>query len=318
VLLCNQSPLMQCPIRFMGGSTTSVEPQLRSNWNKAGRNRNQSYRDQTTAAYPLWAVIPGHYPPNTWLLPYEAGGMASHDNTVLGMATTATLYGGITADAPADIGIDTNTPTGELIAFGNNVGEACDIGINANTPALTASISADNVGQPCDLGISPNTPILGAIASLTITATTIGVTGDTCTILPVDDTSPARTATATFGFDGSWAPYATGSMEGSTAEVGVTIDNIVTGVWSAAATGFNTAGTMGNKLNSASSAGDPWSTTLPGSYAAGEAGKILGDIKAKTDSLTFTVPGKVDANIKSVADTAVDGAGTTNDPWGPA
>lgn len=40
-------------------------------------------------------------------------------------------------------------------------------------------------------------------------------------------------------------------------------------------------------------------------------------IKAKTDSLTFTVAGKTDANITYVNGTAVDGAGTEGDPWGP-
>ncbi len=40
-------------------------------------------------------------------------------------------------------------------------------------------------------------------------------------------------------------------------------------------------------------------------------------IKAKTDSLTFTVTNQVDANIQSVNETAVNGAGTSGDPWGP-
>lgn len=40
-------------------------------------------------------------------------------------------------------------------------------------------------------------------------------------------------------------------------------------------------------------------------------------IKAKTDSLTFSVSGVVDANVTYVNDTAVDGAGTSADPWGP-
>jgi hypothetical protein len=43
----------------------------------------------------------------------------------------------------------------------------------------------------------------------------------------------------------------------------------------------------------------------------------VGAIKAKTDSLTFTVANKVDANIKSVADTTVTGVGSEADPWGP-
>lgn len=41
-------------------------------------------------------------------------------------------------------------------------------------------------------------------------------------------------------------------------------------------------------------------------------------VKAKTDSLTFTTGGQVDANVQSVNDVALDGAGTLADPWGPA
>jgi hypothetical protein len=55
-----------------------------------------------------------------------------------------------------------------------------------------------------------------------------GSDGDTCTILPSDDTPPARTATSTFVFDGSLTRYAVGNMVGSTVDAGVTIDNIVT------------------------------------------------------------------------------------------
>jgi len=44
----------------------------------------------------------------------------------------------------------------------------------------------------------------------------------------------------------------------------------------------------------------------------------LAAIKSKTDSLTFTVANKVDANVKSVNDSAdITGTGTELDPWGP-
>lgn len=45
---------------------------------------------------------------------------------------------------------------------------------------------------------------------------------------------------------------------------------------------------------------------------------LVDAIKAKTDSLTFTVTNVVDAHIQYVAGEAVDGAGTEDDPWGPA
>lgn len=44
---------------------------------------------------------------------------------------------------------------------------------------------------------------------------------------------------------------------------------------------------------------------------------VANAIKTKTDSLTFTVSGQVDANIQSVNETAITGAGTSGNPWGP-
>jgi hypothetical protein len=47
------------------------------------------------------------------------------------------------------------------------------------------------------------------------------------------------------------------------------------------------------------------------------AGKRLLEVKTQTDKLAFTVANKVDANIKTVNDIAIDGSGTAIDPWGP-
>jgi len=58
-----------------------------------------------------------------------------------------------------------------------------------------------------------------------------------------------------------------------------TVQQLVTGVWSALAADFNVAGTMGNKLNGAGSAGDPWTTDLSPYTTPGTAGKKLKDLK---------------------------------------
>jgi hypothetical protein len=42
---------------------------------------------------------------------------------------------------------------------------------------------------------------------------------------------------------------------------------------------------------------------------------LIDAIKAKTDSLTYTVAGQVDANIQSINDVTVIGAGTSGDKW---
>ena len=88
-----------------------------------------------------------------------------------------------------------NNPAGQLITTVRWWRSAA-FGISTNTPALTASIS----GTASAVGISTNTPTLGAEANLT--------------------------ATAAFGMSGTLTAYAIG-MEGSTADQGVTVDNIV-------------------------------------------------------------------------------------------
>ena len=198
MLIGNQSTLMKVPVRFMAGSASSVEPQLRSNWNQPGRNRNQQYRDQTTDSLDLYAVTPGVYPPYTWLIPERSGAIASHDNAVIGIACTGTLYGGITASAPAAFDISTNVPSGELVVTVAAGNAPATFGMTTNTPLLTASLGGAGTST---FGFTTNAPILGALGGMTVAVT--------------------------FGMDGTLTSHAIGIMEGTTAESGVTIDNIV-------------------------------------------------------------------------------------------
>jgi hypothetical protein len=58
---------------------------------------------------------------------------------------------------------------------------------------------------------------------------------------------------------------------------GLTVQDIVDGVWDEPITDHLDSGSTGAALNAAGSAGDPWSTPLPGAYGSGTAGKIVGD-----------------------------------------
>jgi hypothetical protein len=107
-----------------------------------------------------------------------------------------------------------------------------------------------------------------------------------------------------------------------TATMKTSVENAV---WDATMASHVTAGSTGAALNAAGGAGDPWITALPGAYAAGSAGFIIGtnlnakvgDVKLQTDKLTFTVANKLDVNVLYVNGTAVTGAGTAANPWGP-
>ena len=181
----------------MAGSASSVEPQLRCNWNQGGRNRNQIYRDQLSADE-LYGIAPGLYAGYTWLVPQRNGAMASHDNAVMGITCTGTLYGGVTATAPATFGISTNTPAGELVSTVQPGAAPATFGFTTNTPELTASISGAGTST---IGFTVADALLGALG---------GMFG------PAD-----------FGMTGTLTSHAIGIMEGTTADSGVTIDNIV-------------------------------------------------------------------------------------------
>jgi len=116
------------------------------------------------------------------------------------------------------------------------------------------------------------------------------------------------------------------------ADVGTEIG---TAVW-ATATRVLTANTNLNDLNAAgirtalgmASANLDTQLATIAAYIDTEIAAILADtgttldgkldaIKAVTDAFVFSVAGKVDANIKNVADIAVNGVGSAIDPWGP-
>lgn len=92
-----------------------------------------------------------------------------------------------------------------------------------------------------------------ATASFEASAT-FGFDGDAIR-LPVNDAPPLRSASATFDLSGALSPYAIGHMIGTTADAGVTVDNIVNGVWNAAQTNFILPGSTGYTLSLAGAGG---------------------------------------------------------------
>ena len=290
---------MKCPVRFMAGSTTSVEPQLRCNWNQSGRNRNQIYRDQTTAVYNLWSIPLAYVPPYTWMLPYKVGYMSAHDTTTFGIATNAAqIYGGITADAPATFGISTNTPSGELVSTVQPGDAPASFGISTNAAIMTGAISA--AFEP------PNSNF--SISILNSTAGALNGAGVTITM----SLTPVATATA------SASASATISGQGEA----VTPETVANAVWEAFSVSHDNPGTMGEAMNAAGSAADPWLTVLPGAYLAGTAGQIIGSLESNinthTDSAVATQQSLLElSSFENVVhiDT-VDGAAGTAYPLG--
>jgi len=273
VLIGNYSVLQKSPTRFLAGSTTSVESNVRSNFGKSGMQRNRLYPDSQTTARAYFAVPSNYYPPYTWLIPQIAGGIGSINQIAgAGTASIANLAGGLNAAAPlSGAGTVTNAQgslilqavaalvgsgvlTGSLIAQANIAAALVGAG---NITAATGQLASILQAVAALSGAGALSATLGALAGL---LATVSGTGSVSSALP---SAPA----------GMSADLVVTGGTLSTANVGAA-------VWSAIAAANNTAGTMGQKVNSAASAGDPWGTAVPGSYVAGTAGYILGNLIA--------------------------------------
>lgn len=153
--------------------------------------------------------------------------------------------------ASASLGLDFPPfTTAQLIATVGTGDAPASFGFLTNTPALTASIGGSGSAS---FGLLTNTALLGAIASFEASAA-FGFDGNAIR-LPTNDSPPLRSASATFDLSGALSPYAIGHMVGTTADAGVTVDNIVNGVWNAVQTNFILPGSTGYTLSLAGSGG---------------------------------------------------------------
>lgn len=78
-LLGNYSVLCKGPGRFLGGSGTSVEVAVRSNWGKSGPNRNVALRADSATAQVLYARPTGGYAPIAWTIPQTSGEISARN-----------------------------------------------------------------------------------------------------------------------------------------------------------------------------------------------------------------------------------------------
>jgi hypothetical protein len=202
VLLGNYSVLNRNPLRYLGGGLATPEVNHQPNFNRGGCRKNRQYRGQTTTANKQFSLPYGSYQKYSWLLPQKGGDLAGRRSADFGIGIVGTGGMGMPGDGNADISIVTNNPAGQLVTTVLAGNAPATFGITTNNPLLTASLLASGSTA---FGMTTNTPLLGAEASL------IGV--------------------SSIGLDGTLTRYAIGIMEGTTEEAGVTVNNIVNGVW---------------------------------------------------------------------------------------
>ena len=246
-LIGNGSVLHKSPGRFLNGygTTGGGIASMRCGFNKHGMMRNAYEQFDAKSATPY-----GHLSGSAWVLPKTAGGMSSRNVTSVSLAPTGLAVGGVTTDAAASITfaaadaqaypLDDASPlrtgattisfvvadaTGQLISSGSGT---ADMSFTFAPSLLTASIGG--VGE-ATFSFSTNTPLLGATAGGEGSASVSF--SSAATVLPTDDTAPARTGTASFTFTGTLSPYAIGTMSGSTAGGALSEATIAAAVWGA-------------------------------------------------------------------------------------
>jgi len=252
----------------LDGANPSV---LLNRFSQAAPIRNQFIGEGIDSNYA--AKPSGHLHPSAWMMPQKSGDMSSRNEAEITFSTTANGVMGFPIVGSASFAfslpdadilpVDDTSPartasasfsisildaTGQLISSGSG---SASMEISTNTPLLTASVSGDGTTS---FSITTNNPVLGAEASAVGTASlTFSISGS---ILPLDDTPPARTGSTVITISGGLTPYAIGNMIGSTdVATELTADSIASAVWNAIAASFNHPGAMGNKLNTASSGG---------------------------------------------------------------
>lgn len=249
MLIGNRSVLHKSPGRFLAGTVASTDL---AGWCKPGMMRS--------AAYPALAGIPNGYYGGAWFLPKKAGALSSAYNARIALTPAGLAVGGVTSPGSAGL---TFTPAATAWPLDDSVQ------IRTASAAITFTV-ADAAGQLISSGegaaaftFSTNTPLLtaslAAIGEASFTLSASGALGAeasadgaasmafsmAATILPADDTPPARTATASFAITGAMVPYAIGQMVGSTVDTSIlTVDAIAAGVLAAALTAPISANVM--------------------------------------------------------------------------
>jgi len=229
MLIGNGSVQHKSPTRFMAGSTTSAEPQLRAAFGKQGMLRNRFYQDMATNALKLYSLPEGAYAPvgtqragSAWMLPQTGGAMASR--------SLANGAGGVICNG--NLGL----PAAASLSGSGDITQALLALVVSAVASLSGSgtLTAGIIGK------------LEAAAALAGSGNLAGAAGALASMLAGLSGSGGAAGT----------PYASGSMSANIKGYGdLTPEGIRDSIWNALAANYNTTGTMGNKLNSAASGG---------------------------------------------------------------
>jgi hypothetical protein len=201
-----------------------VEGQVRSNFSKSGAYRNRFYVDQTTVALSLYAIPTGSYPEIAWVLPQISGQIASTQPIQGAGAATATLAGGLNAEAGLTGSGDITSAIAQLII------------------SMVANLAGDGTVSSADLrGYLQAAASLSGSGSLTAAVAALAWM----------DAATSGSGTLTDA-----TPYASGNMSANILSYSsMTPEGIRDAVWNAIAANYDLNATMGELLHNAAAGG---------------------------------------------------------------
>lgn len=290
MLLGNYSVLNRNPLRYLGGGMATPECNHHGALLRGGARKNRQYVERTSAANSQFSLPYGSYQYYALLIPQKGGDLSARRSSDFSVSGLAAGGLGMPGFGSASFSVTTNVPNGELIVSGS--GSASFI-VSANDSLLAASINGNG---SITFVVATNAPILGAEASL-VGETTITISTNTPGMLPIDTTSPLRTASAAFAFSGELVRYAVGNMAGTTdvSDV-VTNASLARAVWDSVLAEFTNNGSAGKALSTASAGGV--------------------DLEAMAAAiLTAAQADPIHANVQKMNDVDVVGNGTAGNKW---
>lgn len=234
-------------------------------------------------ANPQASMPQGVRPPVAWLMAKEGGGISSYRRADISISGTANAEMGFPRTGTATISIN-GTAVGGLIVGATGT---TTISINGTADAFGAISGEGSTTISID-----GTADLGAIASL-VGETTISINGN-AEIMGL------------------------GYMTGTTEEAGLTPAGIAKAVWDSLLANYTTDGSAGKALSTASSGGVDLDALAAAVWAYATRSMTATERDAAAAAVLAAAQATpIHADIRKVNNTAVDGAGTEANPWGP-
>lgn len=262
-LIGNYNVLSKTCGNFITGTSLAGD---RSNWNKAGKNRNYYL-----GAFNKFCAIPNGYSmPDNFVMPITEGGVSIYNGMSLDTAIALTIAGGKNTAADLSIDLTINNAAGGLI-----VAAAANL---LATIATTASVTGK----------------LQAVAALALSSSVVAALtalGEAVSELNLE-LNASSTSTAT----GNVSANITSVTE-------LSPENLAAAVWNSIASAFNDAGTMGYIMNNIGASSNPWDVVLEGGYTAGELMRVLTAIAAGKTTIVDLGGGAATVTFRNLADT---------------